>query len=70
MEGWPRRFSIIDFYLSVCREVPVYGCPEPGLRLLDIGKPAALAAAEDFLASAGNCSGAGKLPPVASSVSE
>lgn len=70
MEGWPRRFSIIDFYLSVCREEPIYGCPEPGLRLLDIGKPAALAAAEGFLATVGSPSGVGKLPPAASSVGE
>lgn len=70
MEGWPRRFSIIDFYLSVCREEPIYGFPEPGLRLLDIGKPAALAAAEGFLATVGSPSGVGKLPPAASSVGE
>ena len=51
MDAWPLRFSIIDFYLAVCRDMPILASPEPSLRLLDVGKPAALAKAEEFLAT-------------------
>ncbi len=49
MKAWPRRFSIIDFYLAVCDRVVVRACPDPQLRLLDVGKQDTLAAAEAFL---------------------
>lgn len=49
-EGWPEKFSVIDFYLSVCDKEPIYACPSPGLKVLDVGKPESLAQAEDFLA--------------------
>lgn len=49
MEPFPEKFSIIDFYLSVCDKVTVKGCPLAGLQLLDIGKPEALASATSFL---------------------
>ena len=48
-EGWPAKFSIIDFYLSICREVPVYGHLQEGFRLMDVGKLDTLAQAELFL---------------------
>lgn len=51
MEEWPSKFSIIDFYLKVCREHPIYGYQQPGLRLLDVGKADTLDKAVDFLAS-------------------
>ena len=36
---WPqKKFSIIDFYLSVCSREPIYGYLQPGLRLVDVGK--------------------------------
>ncbi len=49
MESWPEKFSIIDFYLSVCDKVSVYGICQPGLKLMDIGKPETLSLAGDFL---------------------
>lgn len=48
-EGWPDKFSIIDFYLSVCDQVHIQAVCEPDLRLLDIGKPETLPLAGDFL---------------------
>lgn len=45
MEGWPERFGIIDFYLSVCREHPIVGVLAEDLHLIDIGSPSALAEA-------------------------
>ena len=49
LEGWPAKFSIIDFYLSICRDVPVYGHLQDGFRLMDVGKLDTLAQAERFL---------------------
>lgn len=47
--GYTGKFSIIDFYLSVCADTPIYGYCDAHLRLLDVGKIDSLAAAEDFL---------------------
>ena len=49
MDHWPERFSIIDFYLSICDVYPIYAYQQPGLRLIDVGKLDTLAVAEDFL---------------------
>lgn len=49
MDDWPDKFSIIDFYLSLCAQHPIYGYVQPGLRLMDVGKQDTLAAAADFL---------------------
>ena len=46
---WGDKFSIIDFYLSVCDKEPIYGCPYPDLRLMDVGKLDSLEKAEFFL---------------------
>lgn len=46
---WPDCFSIIDFYLSVCADEPIYGCFSPDLQLMDVGKLESLAAADVFL---------------------
>lgn len=51
MERFPDRFSIIDFYLQVCREQRICGCVGDGVRMLDVGKFDALSAAEDFVKS-------------------
>lgn len=51
MEPWPERFSIIDFYLSAAADHVIRGYVPEDLRLLDVGKPAALADAENFLVS-------------------
>ena len=47
---WPEKFSIIDFYLSVCDREDIRACPLPGLKILDVGKPDALTRAGEFLA--------------------
>ncbi len=41
----PRRFPIMDFYLKACDRYPIYAAVQPGLRLLDVGKPDTLALA-------------------------
>ena len=49
MDSWPDRFSIIDFYLSVCADHLIMGVPQTDLRLMDVGKLDTLAEAETFL---------------------
>ena len=46
MEGWGEKFSIIDFYLSVCAEHPVYGWVPEQLKMIDDGKIGTLDQAE------------------------
>lgn len=53
---WPDKFSIIDFYLSVCHQHPIYGYVQPGLQLMDVGKMDTLAEAEAFISSFLSCS--------------
>ena len=48
-EEWPDKFSIIDFYLSVCNRQSIYGYVQPDLRLMDVGKIDTIADAEVFL---------------------
>ena len=50
MENWPEKFSIMDFYLSVCAHVEIRGIVQPNLRLLDVGKQDSLQAAEAWVA--------------------
>ena len=47
MEPWPDRFSIIDFYLKVCRDHPIYGVVADNLQLIDIGSAEKLALAQE-----------------------
>lgn len=49
MAAWPDKFSIIDFYLSVCHRAHIQAVCRPDLKLLDIGKPETLPLAGDFL---------------------
>lgn len=49
MESWEDRFSIIDFYLSMCHSHVIKGYVQPDLRLLDVGKLDTLDKAEQFL---------------------
>lgn len=49
MESWGERFPVIDFYLSVCHQVPIYGSFRPVLKLLDVGKLDSLEQAERFV---------------------
>lgn len=47
MESWPGRFPIMDFYLQVCRDFPIYGVAAPaGRTLVDVGKIETLSEAE------------------------
>lgn len=48
-KGWDKKFSIISFYLSVCRETNILGWPTTGSIWFDIGKPDTLAQAETYL---------------------
>ncbi|MBQ8022268.1 MAG: nucleotidyltransferase family protein [Bacteroidales bacterium] len=51
--GFAGKFSITDFYLAACARYPIYGVVPPDFRMLDVGKPTSLAAAETFLAGIG-----------------
>lgn len=58
MEEWTGKFSIINFYLSICAKTNIQAYPADNLRLLDIGKPEALGKAEEWLKrDTPNCSG-------------
>ena len=48
-KGFGEKFSIIDFYLKVAAEYPVYGAVPDGLELTDVGKLQTLASAGDFI---------------------
>lgn len=49
---WQGKFSIIPFYLSICREARIEGYPQqPEAHWFDIGKPETLAQAEVYLAT-------------------
>jgi len=49
MDRFPDRFSIIDFYLSVCHRAPIVGLVKPDLHVLDVGKLDSLEQAETFI---------------------
>ena len=49
MDRFPDRFSIIDFYLSVCHRSHIVGLPKDDLKVLDVGKLDSLHDAEQFL---------------------
>lgn len=49
MEEWTGKFSIINFYLSICARTNIHAYPADNLRLIDVGKPEALAKAEDWM---------------------
>ncbi len=49
MQGWPERFGIIDFYLSLCDKVRIKGYLKTDLRLMDVGKLDTLEKAEQFI---------------------
>ena len=52
MYGWQGKFSIIDFYLSVCDKEPIRCFHMPNLKLIDVGKLDTLAQAEALLSLA------------------
>lgn len=49
MQKWPDKFSIIDFYLSTCRELNICGTLQNQLEVLDVGKLMTLTEAQDWL---------------------
>lgn len=46
---WGDRFSVIDFYLSVCDKETIHGYVQEGLKLMDVGKIGCMDSAEEFL---------------------
>lgn len=48
---WPDKFSIIDFYLSICDKESIYGFVPKNLLLMDVGKIDTLSDAESFVSS-------------------
>lgn len=48
MYTWPQKFSIIDFYLSICKRWTVKGVVKTDLRMVDVGKLDTLAKASAF----------------------
>ena len=49
MERFPDKFSIIDFYLSVCHRANIVGLVKDDMKILDVGKIDSLDAAELFI---------------------
>ncbi len=49
MDRFPDKFSIIDFYLSVCHRARIVGLVKDDLRMLDVGKLDSLELAEKFV---------------------
>lgn len=49
MEEWTGKFSIINFYLSICAKTAIQAYPAENLRLLDIGKPDTLQKAQEWI---------------------
>jgi len=49
MENWTGKYSIMDFYLSVCDKTDIRLRLQPDLHLLDVGKLDSIAEADVFL---------------------
>ena len=49
MSEWGSKFSIIDYYLSICDKESILSVVKNDLNLIDVGKIDTLAKAEDFL---------------------
>ena len=47
-KGFTGKFSLIDVYLALAAEYPIYGYDHTGDRLVDVGKPDSIAIAESF----------------------
>ena len=48
MSSWPSKFSIIDFYISICKDMNIKGYVQDNLNLVDVGKIDTLSLAEEF----------------------
>lgn len=51
MEEWTGRFSIVDFYLSICAKAKIVAYPLENLQLMDVGKPETLRLANEWLSN-------------------
>ena len=49
MDRFPDKFSIIDFYLSVCHRSRIVGLVKDDLKMIDVGKLDSLSEAEKFI---------------------
>lgn len=49
MDRFPDKFSIIDFYLSVCHRSRIVGLVKDDLEMIDVGKLDSLQQAEEFV---------------------
>lgn len=49
MEEWTGKFSIINFYLSICAKANIQAYPAKNLTLIDVGKTSSLEKAEKWL---------------------
>ncbi len=47
--AYPKKFSIIDFYLNTCKDENIKAYTQEGLQLLDVGKLDSLERAEKFV---------------------
>ena len=47
--GFTGRFPIMDFYLKVCKDAPIYGASCENLKLVDAGKLESLPLAEEII---------------------
>ena len=50
MDEWTGKFSIIQFYLSICARTNIHAYALPDLKLLDVGKPDTLEKADRWIA--------------------
>lgn len=55
--GFEGKFPIVDFYLKVCRDYPIYGTVPENYRMVDVGKLDTISVAEEFLSEEGHCCG-------------
>ena len=49
MQGWPNKFSIVDFYLQNCDKFNIRAYVKDDLKLVDVGKLQTLQEAEEFV---------------------
>lgn len=49
MSDWHGKFSIIDFYLSICHKTPILCHLDPQLQLLDVGKLDTIKKADEYV---------------------
>ena len=49
MEEWTGKFSIINFYLSICAKANIPAYADEDLHLIDVGKPETLQVAEKWM---------------------